>query len=302
MSAPIPIYVISLERSTDRRAHVGRQLDALGLSYEWIPAIDATRVGADALRSMAGNQAFDVHPWIGRALTASEVGCALTHAETWRRIAEGNAPAALVLEDDVDVHRHLPTLLQHAVEHAGDAHVVLFGHHSSRQPWVPGAPFDHRHGALTTFSGRALSQCHYMAPIVEYAQGAYAYLVTRAGAAALLKLGTPIRMPADSVTGYAATTGVHVLAVTPPCVVPSAAFKTTMTGVRPCPCRVCSAARLKAEAEGRAMLMTHEELVAGRQRPKDRLRSAGGKVLLFLRRLGVRPGSFWAPPGLFGTR
>lgn len=300
MSVSIPIYVVSLERSLDRRAHMKAQLDRLGLAFEWIAAVDGASLSSEDLRALAGPQAFETQPSIGRAMTTSEIGCALTHAEVWRRVANSDAPAALVLEDDVDVHQKLAAMVQRAAANAEHADVVLFGHHSSRQPWRPGEPFDHVHGALTTLSGRAIGQCHRMAPIVEYAQGAYAYLVTPVGARKLLQLATPIRMPADTVTGYAATAGVRVFAVTPPCVVPSSTFVTTMSEPRPCPCRVCSAARLQAEAEGRAMPVTHDQCLAKRTRTRDLVRRTAGRVLLLVRQLGVRPGSFWAPPGLFG--
>ena len=37
----IPIYVISLRRTPERRLYMQRQLDSLGLKYQWIEAVDA---------------------------------------------------------------------------------------------------------------------------------------------------------------------------------------------------------------------------------------------------------------------
>ena len=39
-------------------------------------------------------------PWFGRAITKGEIGCALSHNEAWKRIAERGEEFALVLEDD----------------------------------------------------------------------------------------------------------------------------------------------------------------------------------------------------------
>ena len=38
--SPLPIYIISLKRTPERRLYMQRQLDALNLNYQFVEAID----------------------------------------------------------------------------------------------------------------------------------------------------------------------------------------------------------------------------------------------------------------------
>ena len=65
-------------------------------AYERIDAVDGTNHNIPYTRSPLWHD-----PWTHRHITCGEVGCALSHLRAWKRIADGDAPAGLILEDDV---------------------------------------------------------------------------------------------------------------------------------------------------------------------------------------------------------
>lgn len=91
----LPIFYINLASRPDRREHIERQFEALGLTGTRVEAVTA----AD-LASVANAQ-----------LSPAELGCSRSHQRIWRMLVEQQIPAALILEDDVVLSRHLPTVL-----------------------------------------------------------------------------------------------------------------------------------------------------------------------------------------------
>ncbi|MBQ1203704.1 MAG: glycosyltransferase family 25 protein, partial [Loktanella sp.] len=99
--ADLGIWLINLDRDTDRLAGMQSQLDALGLEYTRFPAIYgkdragelATRVDADAYaRNM------------GQTISPGHMGCYASHVAVWEAFATSDATVALILEDDVIFH------------------------------------------------------------------------------------------------------------------------------------------------------------------------------------------------------
>lgn len=91
----LPIFYINLSSRPDRREHVERQLQALGLSGTRIEAVTAAECG-------------DVP---GSPLSPGELGCSRSHQKIWRLLDEAGIPAALILEDDVLLSAQLPAVL-----------------------------------------------------------------------------------------------------------------------------------------------------------------------------------------------
>lgn len=80
------ILLINLKRRPDRLAFMHNQMQALGLSFERIEAIDGKLedVGPDT-----------------PLITATERACALSHRKAWQRFSESGESHCLILEDDV---------------------------------------------------------------------------------------------------------------------------------------------------------------------------------------------------------
>lgn len=97
MSQPCPILVINLDRSVDRLSRVTSSLQALNLSFERIRAIDAIEHRATAQETPSSSSSFH------KPLTAAERACCMSHGIALRRAAGMDAPAVLILEDDVSL-------------------------------------------------------------------------------------------------------------------------------------------------------------------------------------------------------
>ncbi len=104
------VFVINLDSSTDRLAHMHATLSRLGLSYERIPAIDGTKLSQDEIKHRYSSFWFQL--FHGRQMSPGELGCALSHKLAYRRIVEDQLDWGLVLEDDVLLDDSLLELLQ----------------------------------------------------------------------------------------------------------------------------------------------------------------------------------------------
>jgi glycosyl transferase family 25 len=100
------IYLINLERRPDRLAAMTHQLERFGLSFERIDAIDAKAVDAEELDS-----AFVPDGPLGM-LSPGDRACTLSHFLALRRIAEGDADHAVILEDDILLAEDAPRFLR----------------------------------------------------------------------------------------------------------------------------------------------------------------------------------------------
>src|SRR5258707_14620003 len=88
----ISTYVISLERSQDRRTFIRDHLGALGIPFRFFDAIDGRKMTGDTLMKAAPKGGVD---YCGM-LTAAEIGGALSHLAVIREIAEGQNEYAAV--------------------------------------------------------------------------------------------------------------------------------------------------------------------------------------------------------------
>ena len=104
-----PIFVISLARAADRRADIVRRLEADGLRYEIVDAVDGQQINradyADRLEQYHRKEGSCFRciyqkKRAGQPLSMGEIGCYLSHYNLWQRIAGEEIPMAIILEDD----------------------------------------------------------------------------------------------------------------------------------------------------------------------------------------------------------
>lgn len=93
----IPVLVINLARSDDRRAMIGAKLDALGVPYSFFQAIDAQALSDEEIARLCPTRAGLHRRW---PLSRGEVACAASHRAVLQKIVDGGDDFACVLEDD----------------------------------------------------------------------------------------------------------------------------------------------------------------------------------------------------------
>lgn len=97
------VFLVNLDRDSDRLVYVDGQLKRLGISYERISAVYGRDLSSDQLISC-----FSPFRWwcaMGRPASPGEIGCALTHFSIYKRMIADGIDLACVLEDDIQLDR-----------------------------------------------------------------------------------------------------------------------------------------------------------------------------------------------------
>ena len=184
----IPVFIISLTRSADRRAMVERQMSHLGINFEFFDAVDGKSLPSDRLAKVDINLARET---CGHDLSLGEVGCAMSHINIYEVMVERNIPRCVILEDDIYVHMHFKAIVNE-VTNKNSSDIVFLHHGKAKDfPIYSSLP-----------EGYRLEK--YLTPSKNSQRGIIStggYILTLAGAHKLLKIAYPIRMPADYLTG-----------------------------------------------------------------------------------------------------
>ncbi|MFT6269027.1 MAG: glycosyl transferase family 25 [Alphaproteobacteria bacterium] len=92
------VFLINLARSEDRLEHSEKQLNALGIEFERLEAIDgATLTEAQIHQHYDETANLKLYK---KNLSAGEIACYLSHRKAWKRIIDDNLDYAVILEDD----------------------------------------------------------------------------------------------------------------------------------------------------------------------------------------------------------
>jgi glycosyl transferase, family 25 len=194
--AAIPIYVISLDRSPQRREHMREQMAQRGLSYEFIQAVDGRQPIEDLNHLYDGQRRLKVY---GTDLTPTEIACCLSHLKACRRILDSKEQIGLVLEDDVILSAEVaPVLADLALMERNFDIIRLAGLRERKSKVV-----------------RRLSNGPALARLSKGPCGAQAYVITSAGARKLIAYCTPIVQQIDIAMDETFFNGLDTYAVLP---------------------------------------------------------------------------------------
>jgi len=159
----IPVYVLNLARSPERRAFMAEGLARAGVVPEFVAAVDGR-----ACRSP-------------QTLSAAETALILSHRKAWRRFLRGPAEFAVVLEDDTHIGEGFAALL--GADWRGLDFDLVKLETLSDLAWIA------RSGP--SIAGRTLRRLG-----AEHLASA-GYLISRAGARKVLAATRPLAEPVD---------------------------------------------------------------------------------------------------------
>jgi len=91
----VRLYVINLERSPDRLAHLRQQFAKFGLDFTRIEAVDAWHLSAAQRQDVQSRNIWT------QELTGGEIACFLSHAKALEKFIADNLPYGVIFEDDV---------------------------------------------------------------------------------------------------------------------------------------------------------------------------------------------------------
>ena len=177
--ASLPLVFVNLDRDAERRERLEAELARLNLQGERLHAVwwaDLPPAEQDALYSPQLNQGQYYKP-----LVNGEKGCYASHIQAWRQLLASDAPAMVVLEDDVRLDDRLADGIAAiaALDIPWDMVKLIGREHEkvrSQRPLLPDVALIEYQRVPSMTAG---------------------YVISRAGAARLLQTRVPFGRPID---------------------------------------------------------------------------------------------------------
>jgi glycosyl transferase family 25 len=173
----IPCYLINLDRAPARFAFISRRLQALGIPYSRLSAVDGSAMPEKDRTAFIASRPRD-----GRTWSAGQVGCFMSHVKAWEKIAEGLEPYGVIIEDDVHVSDEAPAFLKSPNWIPADADIVRL---ESTGQWLKLGKTSSR------IDDRAVRR------VRSTAWGAGAYVLSKSAALKLLAVEPKLHSPVD---------------------------------------------------------------------------------------------------------
>ena len=173
----LPCYLINLDRAPDRLAFISRRLDALGIQYTRLAAVDGNALSEESRASFIAARPRD-----GRSWGAGQIGCFMSHVSAWEKIAISSFSHAVIVEDDVHVSDSTPAFLENASWIPADADIVRL---ESTGQWLKLGK------AKSDTEGRSIRRVQSTA----WATGAY--VLSKSAASRLLAVEPNVHSPVD---------------------------------------------------------------------------------------------------------
>ena len=199
-------FLINLDRHPDRLAAAQTRLSQVGVEAVRMPAVDGSSLSPAARRAAVAR--FHALLARGRLYTPGQIGCALSHHAVYRRMIDENMPTALVFEDDVLLTPGFPASLS-AAETLLDVNrrqVFLFSDGTQK-------PLSCEGHAFTRARDGDCSE---------------AYLITLPAARELLRVNSPMVVPLDSWTRFAARGHIELYRAAPATATQDHAFQSVV--------------------------------------------------------------------------
>jgi glycosyl transferase family 25 len=217
----IPVFVINLKCSEERKHHTTKQLNGSGIPFQIIEATDGAELSEDEIRD---NPDYAIYKcgWNSRYLRKGEIGCALTHLGIYRKIVSENIPLACILEDDNDYAKEFKEILNYWHTGTEEWDLLYLGHHSGYLTKEAQSKKPKRLDHLNCSVGEA----------VEVPHGSYGYIIRLEAAKKLLSSAYPLKVPFDLFIGNSSALGIRTYLTSPPCVFPNLHFKSTINDDR----------------------------------------------------------------------
>jgi glycosyl transferase family 25 len=211
------IYVLTLARLTDRQNKTSDELQSI--DFEWFYGLDKATTGLDAL-VLSGiynmEKAKHNHRY-SKAMTLGMVCCAVGHRMIYADMLQKGLDKVLIFEDDVVLATD-QSKLQAALDTApADWELLYFGYEKNETSGAFGAIKQgwyhvlHRlgflkwqHSTINNLYAKPYSKHWWRA---GYHDCTHAYAITKAAAAKLLSLQTPVGFTPDNLLAFACTTG-----------------------------------------------------------------------------------------------
>lgn len=202
-------FVVNMESSVERRESIKAQFQHIGLDYEFFAATDGRKLTEEEQAKCKTEDRVELPLRLGRKvivtnkLVPAEIGCAMSHLRLYQHILDLGLERALILEDDVVLHSEVKVALEALDCITEDWDIVNFSHFMGLHELTLARKY--RFGDNQSFYFKRAGMNNVYLDVLcnqrRLLALAFGYVVTRHACEVLLKLGYPVRMPADYLTG-----------------------------------------------------------------------------------------------------
>lgn len=196
-----PIFIINLKRDIDKKKDMQALIKKHHLEASFIDAVDGKNLSEAEIKSVYSQS--DSIKTIGRPLTKTEIGCAMSHLYIYQKMLDENIKEAIILEDDVilsDYFAQLPSLIAELPE---DWQLLLLGVSVCLNLEIPAV----KRNIMKIKTIHRWTINAYL----DNVWGTHGYLINQAGAKTLLNITKRLYMPIDWYTGNYRYLPVYVL-------------------------------------------------------------------------------------------
>jgi glycosyl transferase, family 25 len=214
----IPVYVINLKRSFDRRDRITEHLNGLGIHFEIVEAIEGSEIPEEVLRDRA-KTGFWKDGSRSRYMFKGDIGCVLSHLKIYNKMIDEDIEIACILEDDVICRKEFIGFLDPDNLMSPEWDLLYLGHHtqySEKEAW--------------SIKKKKMRTGDFLTgEPVELPRGSYGYLIKKEAAGKILKNVYPVRMSQDCYIGNSPAIGIRVRLLSPPCISHIYSFTSTIS-------------------------------------------------------------------------
>lgn len=103
------IFVINLEKSSDRRHFMSNQFNTLDIPFQFVKATLGKALTTEEKRMFS---TFKTFKNMGRDLHPNEKGCYLSHCYIWQKMVDENIDEAIIMEDDITISDDFKSIIE----------------------------------------------------------------------------------------------------------------------------------------------------------------------------------------------
>lgn len=179
MDINLNILVINLKSSFERRAKMSKQLNSLGIPYEFIEATEGSALTDEWIEKNIGDRLKNIYyNNLHFSVNKNALACADSHRRAQLIASKFESGYTLILEDDVHIARGFKKKITNTVNlmHKNSLHVAFPGYNLAKGNCEKRIDVN--------CSGLSFSFLNY--PVAGHVSGAYSYIVDSIGAKKLV--------------------------------------------------------------------------------------------------------------------
>lgn len=205
------VFVISLDRSLDRRLSCTKNLTEIGLSPIIFSATDGNKLTKEDLHCVQNKQINEIHLALNRKVTIDhqleprEIGCSLSHLKLYQKIIKENYDFALILEDDAILTKNIVSLIDFLLKIPFNWDVIQLSNDSGIRSAFYSKKIQFSKEVLLKQEG---FDSYFLDSIFNRRRFCWltsSYFITSKACKRLVDIGYPVRFTADVLLGHVAS-------------------------------------------------------------------------------------------------